>query len=108
MRTRWVRELLAALMLSLGGSALLAQGTSGKVEGTVLDPAGQGVTGAQVMVLGTSLGAITDSKGYYFINNVPAGLHSLRAQYIGMQPAEVRDVRVLAGQTMTVKFSLST
>ena len=108
MRNRWVRELLTALTFSLGGSALLAQGTTGKVEGTVLDPAGQGVNGAQVLVVGTSMGTVTDAKGYYFINSVPAGVHTLRAQFIGMQPAEVRDIRVLAGQTMTVKFTLST
>ena len=108
MRTRWVRELLAAMIFSLGASALFAQGTSGKVEGTVLDPAGQAVSGAQVLIVGTSLGAVTDGKGYYFINNVPAGVQTVRAQFIGMQPAEVRGVRVLAGQTMTVKFSLAT
>ncbi|MBI4503180.1 MAG: TonB-dependent receptor [Gemmatimonadetes bacterium] len=108
MRNRWVRAVLAAVTLSLGGGALLAQGTSGKMEGTVTDPAGQPVNGAQIMVMGTSFGTVTDAKGYYFINNVPVGTYNVRAQYIGMQPAEIQNVRVLAGQTMTVKFSLST
>src|SRR4051812_25932012 len=107
MSNRWVRALLAAFSLSLGASELLAQGTTGKVEGTVLDATGQGLSGAQVLILGTSYGTVTDAKGYYFFNNVPAGTYTLRAQYIGMQPAEVQNVRALASQTMTVKFTLS-
>src|SRR5882762_3787331 len=107
MRNRWVSGVLAAMSLSLGGSALWAQ-TAGKIEGTVSDPAGQPVNGAQVLVIGTSFGTVTDTKGYYFINNIPAATYNIRAQYIGMQPAEVQNVRVLAGQTMTVKFTLST
>ena len=107
MSNRWVRGVLTAFLLSLGASALLAQGTTGKVEGTVLDATGAGLAGAQVLILGTSYGTVTDSKGYYFFNNVPAGTYTFRAQYIGMQPAEVQNVRALAGQTMTVKFTLS-
>jgi len=67
----------------------------------------QPVNGAQVWVIGTSLGALTNDKGYYFINNVPAGVYTLRATYIGLQPAETRNARILAGQTMTIDFSLS-
>lgn len=103
-RARWV---LAAVAVSLWAPGLWAQGTAGKVEGTVVDAAGQPVTGAQVTVLGTSLGAVTDQKGYFFINHVPAGTHTLRAQFIGLQPAEMRNKRMLAGQTLTVNFSLS-
>ncbi len=101
---RWV---LAVAALGLWAPGLQAQGTTGKVEGTVVDPAGQPVNGAQVSVIGTSLGAVTDQKGYYFINNVPAGVLTLRAQFIGLQPAESRNVRILAGQTMTINFNLT-
>jgi hypothetical protein len=54
-----------------------------------------------VFVVGTSFGAVTNDKGYYFVNNVPVGTYSLRAQFIGFAPSEVRNVRVLGGQTIT-------
>jgi outer membrane receptor protein involved in Fe transport len=38
---------------------------------------------------------------------VPAGVYTLRAQFIGYQPSEVRNVRVLADQTLTVNFTMA-
>ena len=29
-------------------------------------------------------GALTDPRGYYFINNLPAGVYDVRAAYIGL------------------------
>lgn len=103
---RWGRMLLAVVALAVGAQTLWAQGTTGKVEGSVIDPSGQPVAGAQVLVRGTSLGAVTNSAGYYFINSVPVGTYTLMSVYIGFQPNEVRNVRVLADQTLTVNFEL--
>jgi len=103
---RWGRVVLAAVALTFGATSLWAQGTTGKLEGSVSDPSGQPVAGAQVLVRGTALGAVTNSAGYYFINNVPAGTYTVMAVYIGFQPNEVRNVRVLADQTLTVNFNL--
>ncbi len=100
---------LAAVLgaaLVLGAGRLAAQGTTGKVEGFVRDQAGAPISGAQVLVVGSAFSATTNEQGYYFINNVPAGVMSVRAQYIGYAPAETRNVRVFAGQTMTVNHTL--
>jgi hypothetical protein len=94
-------------VLAFGATALGAQGVAGKVQGTVLDPTGQPVANAQVFVLGTAFAALTNEQGFYFFNNVPAGTYDMRAQFIGYQPAEVRGIRVLADQTLTVNFGLS-
>ena len=105
--SRWARLALAVVLLAFGATGLWAQGTTGKIEGTVTDPNGQPVAGAQVIIVGTAAGAVTGSTGYYFINNVPAGVYTLRAQMIGFSPSETRNARVLADQTLTVNFSLS-
>jgi hypothetical protein len=98
---------LAAMLFTLAG-ALSAQ-TQGKIEGRVFDAAtNQPLAGAQVVVVGTGYGNITNSDGYYFINNVPAGVHDIRAQYIGYQTATVTQQRVLSGQTTRVDFQLPT
>ena len=94
------------LAIGIATSPLAAQEVTGKVEGTVTDQAGAPVANAQVFVVGTSFGAVTNDKGYYFINNVPVGTYSLRAQFIGYAPSEVRAVRVLGGQTLTVPIKM--
>ena len=95
-----------AIALVIVTSPLSAQQTTGKIEGTVSDQAGVPIANAQVFVVGTSFGAISNDKGYYFINNVPVGSYTVRAQFIGYAPAEVRGVRVLGGNTITVDVKM--
>jgi hypothetical protein len=95
-----------ALMLALSAPMALAQQTTGKIEGTVTDQAGAPIGNAQVLLVGTSFGALTNAQGYYFLNNVPVGTYTLRAQFIGYAPAEVRGVRVLGGQTITTPVTM--
>ncbi len=61
---------------------------------------------AQIFIIGTAFGAETDPRGYYFINNIPAGPTAVRAVFVGYRPVEVRDLRVRAGQTVTQDFML--
>src|SRR3989338_4332372 len=105
---RWARGAVAVgTVVFFGAGALAAEGTTGKVEGTVRDQAGAPVAGAQVLIVGSAFAGVSNEQGYYFINNVPAGLVTLRAQYIGYAPAEVRGVRVLAGKTHRQPLTLS-
>jgi hypothetical protein len=95
-----------AIALAIVTSPLAAQQTTGKIEGTVSDQAGVAVANAQVFVVGTSFGAVSNEKGYYFINNVPVGTYTVRGQFIGYAPTEVRGVRVLGGQTITTDIKM--
>ena len=47
--------------------------STGKLEGRIRDQAGAPIAGAQVRVEGSAYGAVADSRGYYFINDLPAG-----------------------------------
>jgi len=97
---------LFGLALLFGSARLTAQETTGKVEGTVHDQSGAPVAGATVQIVGSAFASTTNEQGYYFINNVPAGLVTVRATYIGFTPAEAQGIRVLAGQTITVSLAL--
>ncbi|HEX4632645.1 MAG TPA: carboxypeptidase regulatory-like domain-containing protein, partial [Gemmatimonadales bacterium] len=99
-------SLIICCLLLFGLRAVSAQGTSGKIQGTVTDPAGAAVAKAQVIIAGTAFGAVTDDKGYYFINNVPPGTYTLRAQFIGFAPTDLTGVHVLGGQTLTENFPM--
>jgi carboxypeptidase family protein/TonB-dependent receptor-like protein len=100
------RFALAAVALGLGAGSLLAQGSTGKIEGRVRDQAGAPIANAQVFLVGTAFNALTNPQGYYFMNNVPAGSVSVRAAFIGYKSTQVDGVKVLAGQTNTVDIQL--
>jgi len=97
---------LAAVALGFGAGSLLAQGSTGKIEGRVRDQAGAPIANAQVFIVGTAFNALTNPQGYYFINNVPASTVSVRAAFIGYKSTQVDGVKVLAGQTITVDIQL--
>jgi outer membrane receptor protein involved in Fe transport len=95
------------LALTFHASGASAQ-TVGKVQGTVTDrETGQPLPGAQLLIEGTRLGNLTDDSGYYFINNVPVGAQMIAASLLGYQ-AESHERVVLAGQTTTDDFALTT
>src|SRR5690349_2363269 len=96
----------AAVALGLGASSLLAQASTGKVEGRVRDQAGAPIANAQVFVVGTAFNALTNPQGYYFINNIPAGTVAVRSNFIGYKSTQVEGVKVLAGQTLTVDIQM--
>ena len=57
---------------------------AGDIKGTVTDSnSGEALVGANVSVQGESMGAATDSDGYFVIKNVPAGEQTLVFNYVG-------------------------
>jgi TonB-linked SusC/RagA family outer membrane protein len=62
---------------------------------------------AQVKIVGTSLGALTNAQGRYVIPNVSPGIYAVEAIRIGMAPKRAADVRVAAGAPTTVNLALS-
>lgn len=83
-----IHLLLLALALMLSASAF-AQNKTVKVAGVVMDETGETLIGANVVVKGTSIAAITDLDGRFRLNNVPAG-STVIFTYIGYKPLEVR------------------
>ena len=104
-----IASTLAATLLfvTLSVTSGHAQATTGKIQGRVVSSTGQPISSAQVSIDGTSLGNITNDEGFYFINEVPAGLHTIRAQSIGFQTTAIENERILAGQTHTLNFTLN-
>ena len=103
---RWVW--LPALTL-LAAGPLAAQGpgpATGRIVGTVTTDAGQPLAGANVIVVGTPLGAVTGNAGQYTISGVPAGARQVQARRVGYAPI-TRPVAVTAGQPTTADFRLA-
>jgi len=81
---------------------------SGTIKGRILGKAtGNVLSGANIVVKNTSLGAASDLDGKYIIRNVPEGKQTLRISYIGYLPITV-DVDIIANQELVQDFSLAT
>jgi hypothetical protein len=112
-KTRLFLTVATALALVTAASArLLAQGvTTGAVSGTVTDPTGAPIEGAQVQVrnsrTGASAGGITRSNGQFNIQGVePDPGYSITVRRIGFEPSTRDNILVSLGQTTRSDFQL--
>ena len=97
----------ALLLAALCAPALLAQ-TTGKISGTVTDAvSGDPLTGVNVVIDGTTTGAVTDLDGFYDIFGVRPGTYDVRVSYIGFQEVRVQGVQVNPNQTTDLDVTLS-
>ena len=68
-----MRLFFTLIFLSFTISDLFAQG--GQVQGRVFNPVNhEGIPFANVVVLGTDFGTVTDENGNYILSDLPAGL----------------------------------
>ncbi len=80
---------------------------SGKIRGKVTDAGtGEPLVGANVVVLGTSMGAATNVAGEFVILNVPVATYSLRTSYVGYQSITISNIRVNNELTTEANFQL--
>ena len=81
-RTSLLKHLAPQAALILSAATLFAQGTSGNLSGTVLDPSGASVPGATVELAsplnGFTRSTTTDAAGHYAFFNVPFHSYQLR------------------------------
>jgi len=82
---------------------------SGKIVGTVYDASQATPLGfTNVVVQGTSYGAVSDEKGRFVIVNVPPGTYTLVCTYIGYSPMEIQGLAVISGLTTSQDFQMQT
>jgi len=103
-RTLRVLALVAGALLA--GSGVPQAQATGKLEGRIRNQAGAPIASAQVRIEGTAFWAVAESRGYYFINNIPAGSIGVIARFVGFRPVGTTGLRILAGQTVTQDFAL--
>jgi len=104
---RLALALATALLASSAFSAALQAQEPGRIVGRVTSAATAGpLEGAQVVVLGPEVGALSDGAGNFLIRSVPAGAYTVRVRLLGYAAAEKR-VTVVAGQPLEVNFSLA-
>jgi len=82
-------------------------GIVGKIVGKVTDvETGAPLIGANILLIGTVQGAITDLNGDYFIINISPGVYTTKASMMGFVTTNKTDVSVSADRSVTVDFAL--
>ncbi len=93
-----------ALLVLLIPMFVFAQ--TGSVQGTVVDKAtGEGIVGANVVVVGTTLGAATDENGSFVIDDVPEGSVQVMVSVIGYANV-TRNLSVSSSGVAKINFQL--
>lgn len=93
------------MVLIINGNS---QSESGEIKGRVLEANNKlPIPFANVLIVGTNIGASTDIQGNFVIKNVPVGIYQLRASVIGYTPQIKNDVMIKPGKVTTVDFELS-
>lgn len=109
-RVRKIRRGLAATALAAALAMLAfpaqARAQQGSVTGTVTGPDAGALPNAEVQVVGTRLGTLTDRDGTFRLEGVPAGTHRLRVRQVGYSTRVVEGVQVRADEVTRVEVVL--
>ena len=91
-------QILFTVLFLLCGTVALAQSNKGTIVGTVKDPNGALITGAQVIAINTATGetreAKTDDNGIFTITNLDPGKYRVSADAAGFQSVVFEEVTV--------------
>ena len=104
----WIAVCVLCLMGA--GSALLAQAHRAIISGSVVDPSGAIVPGAEVRVIHQSTNiaheTITNDSGYYEAPGLLPGQYRIEAALTGFKTAVVEDIPVASAERVRVDLSL--
>jgi hypothetical protein len=103
--------LVLALAAALVAGPAFAQQTLGGITGTVLDPSGSAIPGAQVQVVsqGTKLVRTTKSnaEGSYQLVDLPIGTYTVTVSMTGFNTEKIPGISVQADRTVTLPAKLT-
>ena len=106
----WVSVILVVIMLSAGPAR--AQVAGATLSGTVTDPSGAAIVGAQVSVTNRATGVnrvgVTDSAGFYSMPNLLPGNYDVTVSATGFATAKELDIELTVGaqQVLNVPMRL--
>src|SRR5260221_1035550 len=94
----------------LSSTPLFAQGSSGRIVGTITDANGGAVTGATVTILDvdrdSSRPLTTDESGAFSARNLLPGNYKVRAEFKGFKTTERQNIALEVGQELRVDLAL--
>jgi hypothetical protein len=105
---RWFGLVLATTLLAVSA---YGQTFRGAINGTVTDPSGAVVAGANVKATnaatGVSLNTVTTNEGQFAFQDLPVGSYKVEVSVSGFRPSAVDNVTVTAGSAYTLPVKLT-
>lgn len=108
--TQWLPGLMYGLLLTVLACPLAGQTVQGRISGTVADPSGTAVPGAQISLTNLDTGAkratVTGNAGNYVLESVPPGRYMLEVQRAGFETYRISDLVLEVNESRTANVSL--
>jgi hypothetical protein len=111
MKSHFTRFLAVTIFLAVGCLTAFAQsGTTAPLSGSVLDPNGAAISGAEVIVknnaTGTEFRVKSSGSGAYTVPALGAGVYTVTVEAPGFKKAVIQDVQILAATPATANVTL--
>jgi hypothetical protein len=108
----WVRGAVWLMVVMLGSVVARSQEVSGSISGTVVDPSGASVNGAEVTVTNTDRGVVqrhvtTNKTGFYSAPSLPLGNYTVTIGAKGFKNASVTGLVLNANDQLKVDQKLA-
>src|SRR5437868_194552 len=107
---RITRMILGCVCLCLLPVLAVTAQTTSNIEGTVKDPKGAVVAGAEIKLVSTSLAiersTTSDEEGFYRITALPAGIYSLTISARGFSNSTFENLELTLNRTLTLNIDL--
>src|SRR6201998_157815 len=101
---------LLFLLLSLVALPGAGQSVSSEIQGTVKDPSGAVLVGANVIATnletGVARSTVTDGNGSYHVDGLYAGSYQLRIEHAGFKVRKLTDITLLVNQAAVLDATL--
>src|SRR5260370_28184696 len=102
--------LLSSLLLMASMAVMLSQVTTSRLDGTVTDPRGATIVGAEVRILNIATGqtfeAKSDDRGYWTVASMSTGTYRVSVSLQGFKTAVLESVKIDAGVPATANVTL--
>ncbi len=73
--------------------------STGKISGKINNSVNEPMIGVNVLVKEMSVGSVSDNEGEYIISNIPPGVYTIEATYIGYTKVILKDILINQGRT---------
>ncbi|MBN2009170.1 TonB-dependent receptor [candidate division KSB1 bacterium] len=99
--------LLILITTLFNSHVLQAQTGDGRIIGKITDDEEKALDNVNTIIIGTSVGTVTDEQGQFAIPHLNPGKYTIQFSYIGYQTERIEDVDVNDGETVELDVKLS-
>ncbi|MFC0262887.1 TonB-dependent receptor [Fontibacter flavus] len=102
-----MRRSFILLVISFVFISSFVNAQSGEIRGRIFNKANnEGIPFANIVLLGTEYGTVSDENGNYVITNLEPGLYNVRASFVGFRSKTSFEIQVTLARAVRLDFDL--